>query len=450
MVKEHEAQPGGDHQGAAALSRRRFLALAAAGMGIAGTAGALGSTLWDQLSSGASSTPASRPTGSRTGRTLVLVTLYGGNDGLNTVVPYKDPNYAAARGILALNPTTVLDMGEGFGLHAAMPRFHKLWAEHRLAVVHGVGFANPNYSHFESMDIWQTGQPEEPVGSGWLGRWMDKAGANPLLAVAIGPTVPTVLVGNKVQAAAIAPGPIRLPGTTADLAAYRAMAAVSKNEPALLASAARSNADLLMVDRSLGPVLNRTATSDPLHLSGAQAPRAAGSAGALAIANGGGGLSSANVLSTQLSIVANLLLADVPAQVFSVELGGFDTHTDQVNTQSALLPQLDTAVGAFVDAISGSKRGKETVVLVYSEFGRRVAGNASAGTDHGWANVVFAAGHPVKGGFYGEPPSLTNLSEGNQVYNLDFRRVYATVLDQVLGVDAKDFLGGRFSSIPFV
>jgi uncharacterized protein (DUF1501 family) len=380
----------------------------------------------------------------------VLVTLYGGNDGLNTVVPYKDPNYAAARGILAVDPTTVLDMGEGFGLHAAMPRLHKLWTENRLAVVHGVGFANPNYSHFESMDIWQTAQPEEPVGSGWLGRWMDKAGANPLRAVAIGPTVPTVLVGNKVQAAAIAPGPIRLPGTMGDAAAYRAMATVSKNEPALLASAARSNADLLMVDRTLGPVLNRTATSDPLHLGGAEAPRAAGSADALAIANGGGALSSANVLSTQLSIVANLLLADVPAEVFSVELGGFDTHTDQVNTQSVLLPQLDTAVGAFVDAISGSKRGKETVVLVYTEFGRRVAANASAGTDHGWANVVFAAGHPVKGGFYGEPPSLTNLSEGNQVYNLDFRRVYATVLDQVLGVDAKDFLGGRFSSIPFV
>ena len=156
------------------------------------------------------------------------------------------------------------------------------------------------------------------------------------------------------------------------------------------------------------------------------------------------------MLSTQLSVVANLLLADVPTEVFSVELGGFDTHTDQVNTQAALLPQVDTAVGAFLDAISTSKRGKETVVLVYTEFGRRVSSNASAGTDHGWANVVFAAGAPVKGGFYGEPPSLTNLSEGNQIYNLDFRRVYATVLDQVIGVDASSFLGGKFSTVGFV
>jgi uncharacterized protein (DUF1501 family) len=170
----------------------------------------------------------------------------------------------------------------------------------------------------------------------------------------------------------------------------------------------------------------------------------------LAIANGGGGLSAANVLSTQLSVVANLLLADVPTEVFSVELGGFDTHTDQVTTQAALLPQLDTAVGAFLDAISSTTRGKETVVLVYTEFGRRVSANASVGTDHGWANVVFAAGLPVKGGFYGEPPSLTNLSEGNQIYNLDFRRVYATVLDQVIGVDASTFLGGKFSTVAFV
>jgi uncharacterized protein (DUF1501 family) len=331
-----------------------------------------------------------------------------------------------------------------------MPQFHKLWTKGHLAIVQGVGFANPNYSHFQSMDIWQTAQPEDPSGTGWLGRWMDKTGADPLRAVAIGPTVPTLLSGEKVQAAAIAPGPIQLPGSSADVALYRSMATTSHGEPTLLVDVAHSNADLLEVNDVLGPILNKTAHENPLKLTGAEAPNTAGSAGALAIANGGGGQSSANVLSTQLSVVANLLLADVPTEVFSVELGGFDTHTDQINTQAALLPQLDTALGAFLDAISTTKRGKETVVLVYTEFGRRVASNASAGTDHGWANVVFAAGQPVKGGFYGEPPSLTNLSEGNQIYNLDFRRVYATVLDQVIGVDASTFLGGKFSTVAFV
>jgi uncharacterized protein (DUF1501 family) len=445
----HEAPAEGD-QDPRTISRRRFLALAAGGVALAGGASMIGPVVWDQLALAAAATGKSGTLGSSTGRTLVLVTLYGGNDGLNTVVPYKDPSYAAARGILAVDPTTVLDLGDGFGLHSAMPRFHKLWTDHHLAIVQGVGFANPNYSHFESMDIWQTAQPQDPAGSGWLGRWMDKTGADPLRAVAIGPTVPTLLSGEKVQAAAVAPGPIRLPGTTADVARYRSMAATAHGEPALLAEAANSNADLLKVNAVLGPIMDKTANVDPLHLSGAEAPSTAGSANSLAIANGGGGLSASNVLATQLSVVANLLLADVPTEVFSVELGGFDTHTDQVTTQATLLPQLDTAVGAFIDAISTTKRGKETVVVVYTEFGRRVTANASAGTDHGWANVVFAAGEPVKGGFYGNPPSLTNLSEGNQIYNLDFRRVYATVLDQVIGVDAKDFLGQQFSPVSFL
>ncbi len=432
------------------MSRRRFLSLA--GAGIAGVAGAnaLGAAFWEQLAGAASTGGTKGSLGSTTGRTLVLVTLYGGNDGLNTVVPYTNPAYAPARGILAVDPSTVLPLGEGFGLHPSMPRFHKLWTDKHLAIVHGVGFANPNYSHFESMDIWQTGEPTDPSGSGWLGRWMDKTGADPLRAVAIGPTVPTLLAGEKVQAAAIAPGPIRLPGTPAQVARYKTLASTGRGEAPLLAGAARSNADLLEVDRVLGPILAKTANANPLHLTGADAPNAAGSANSLAIANGGGGTSSANVLSTQLSVVANLLLAGAPAEVYSVELGGFDTHTEQVGTQSALLPQLDTAVGAFLDAISTTMRGKETVVVVYTEFGRRVAANASAGTDHGWANVAFAAGHPVKGGFYGEPPSLTNLSEGNQIYTLDFRHLYATVLDQVIGVDPASFLGQKFSTVGFL
>jgi uncharacterized protein (DUF1501 family) len=445
-----EVRPADDDEHQSTLSRRRFLSLAGGGLAVGGAAGMLGPVLWDQVTRAGAATKSSGVLGSTTGRTLVLVTLYGGNDGLNTVVPYKDPSYASARGILAIDPTTVLDLGEGFGLHPGMPHFHKLWTDKHLAIVQGVGFANPNYSHFESMDIWQTAQPQDPSGTGWLGRWMDKTGADPLRAVAIGPTVPTLLAGAKVQAAAIAPGPIKLPGSAADVALYRSLAGTSHGEPALLVEAAHSNADLLEVNTVLGPVLNKTARANPLHLTGSEAPNTAGSAAALAIANGGGGLSAANVLSTQLSVVANLLLADVPTEVFSVELGGFDTHTDQVTTQAALLPQLDTAVGAFLDAISSTKRGRETVVLVYTEFGRRVSANASVGTDHGWANVVFAAGLPVKGGFYGDPPSLTNLSEGNQIYNLDFRRVYATVLDQVIGVDATTFLGGKFSTVAFV
>ena len=164
-----EVRSGADDEQQRTLSRRHFLSLAAAGVAAGGAAGMLGPVLWDQLNRAGAATRSSGSLGSTTGRTLVLVTLYGGNDGLNTVVPYKDPSYASARGILAVDPSTVLDLGDGFGLHPAMPRFHKLWADRHLAIVQGVGFANPNYSHFESMDIWQTAQPQDPSGTGWLG-----------------------------------------------------------------------------------------------------------------------------------------------------------------------------------------------------------------------------------------------------------------------------------------
>jgi uncharacterized protein (DUF1501 family) len=367
------------------------------------------------------------------------------------VIPYQDPVYAAARGPLAIEPSTVLPLGDGYGLHPSMPGFQSLWKAGHLAVIQGVGFANPNYSHFESMDIWQSGTPTSPSTTGWLGRWLDATGSDPLRAIGIGPTIPVALTGDKVQGAAIPAGPLVLPGGPAQRSLYAALARNTGAQPTLLAETSGSNAALLEVLKTLGPILNRTAGSDPLHLTDSDPSALAGSnAGALAIANGGGGLSSANVLSTQLSIVANLILAGASTDVYSVELGGFDTHSAQADTQATLLGEFDKGVSAFVDVVGSSKEGEQTVVLIYTEFGRRVSANASAGTDHGWANVVFAAGHSVHGGFYGEPPDLSTLSEGNLVYTTDFRSVYATMLDKVLGVDPKSFLDGSFPSMSLV
>jgi uncharacterized protein (DUF1501 family) len=384
------------------------------------------------------------------GRRLVLVTLYGGNDGLNTLVPYENPKYASGRGSLALDPSTVLPLGDGYGLHPAMPGLKALWDAKKLAIVQGVGFADPNYSHFESMDIWQSGVPSSSVSTGWLGRWLDADGASPLRAVGIGPTTPVLLTGEKVQGASIPAGPLVLPGSAPEQALYSSLAGTTMGEALLLSQAAQSNADLLVVDHQLGPILDRTATSDPLHLKGSASSSTSQASGALAIANGGGGLSSPDVLATQLSIVANLILAGAPTEVYSVELGGFDTHADQAPTQITLLGELSTGVSAFVDALGADPRGRQTVVVVYTEFGRRVTGNASAGSDHGWANMVFVAGDPVRGGWYGEPPSLSTLSDGNLVFTTDFRSVYATLFDQILGVDPSTFLQGRFPTMPFV
>jgi len=439
---------------ASVFNRRKFLALAG-GVGAVGVLGAtLGPRAWDVMFGGAADprgtlSAAGASTG---GRRLVLVTLYGGNDGLNTVVPYEDPRYAPSRGMLALDPSKVLPIGEGYGLHPALSGFKKLWDQKKLGIIQGVGFADPNFSHFASMDIWQSGVPGSSVNTGWIGRWLDANGSSPLRAVGIGPTTPVVLQGEKVQGASIPAGPIRLPGNPNEQALYALLAGTAKNEALLLNGAAQSSADLLTVERQLGPILDRSATADPLHLQSAVAGSSAADAaqGALAIANGGGGLSSSSVLAIQLSIVANLILANSPTEVYSVELGGFDTHADQTPIQQTLLSELDTGVTAFVDALSAHPVGKETVVLIYTEFGRRVTGNASAGSDHGWANVVFVAGDAVKGGWYGDPPSLSKLSDGNLIFTTDFRSVYATLFDQVLGVDPASFLQGRFKTLPFV
>ena len=429
------------------LDRRAFLGLAG-GTAVLGALGVtLGQRAFDALLGGAAA--ADGAMGSTAGSRLVLVTLYGGNDGLNTVIPYQDSAYAAARGSLAVDPTNVLQLSDGFGLHPGMPGFKKLWDAKELAIVQGVGFADPNYSHFESMDIWQSGVPGSPEPTGWLGRWLDGTRSSPLRAIALGPTVPTALSGEHVQAAAIPVGPLVLPGSALEQALYAAVARGDADDAALLAEAASSDRVLLELRQSLGPILDRAATSNPLHLSD-ESTEAAGAAANLAIANGGGGQASDNVLAAQLSVVANLILAGATADVYSVELGGFDTHADQEPVQSTLLGQLDGAVTAFVDALRGTRHGSNTVVLVYTEFGRRLAANASAGTDHGWANVAFAAGPSVKGGFYGEPPSLTKLSEGNTVYTTDFRSLYATMLGGVLGTDPKPFLHGSFPQLDLV
>ncbi|HEY5109899.1 MAG TPA: DUF1501 domain-containing protein, partial [Acidimicrobiales bacterium] len=389
-------EAGTPDEQAAGLSRRHFLALAG-GAGAVGVLGvALGPRAWDAVFAGGRPATGTLAPG---GRRLVLVTLYGGNDGLNTVVPSGDPRYVAARGGLAVDPTTLVPLGDGYSLHPSLVGFKKLWDAERLAVVHGVGFADPNYSHFESMDIWQSGVPGTPVGTGWLGRWLDRTNASPLRALGIGPSVPLALTGAEIQGATLPAGTIRFPGTHREQSLFAQLAGTSHTEALLLADAARANGDLVEVKRRIGGVLARTASADPLHLH----QTTADAAGALAIAAGGGGRSAPGVLATQLSLVANLVLAGAPTEVYSVELGGFDTHSDQAPTQTALLGELDTAVTAFVDALAHDPRGRETVVVVYTEFGRRVTGNASGGSDHGWANVVFVAGAPVKGGWYGDP-----------------------------------------------
>ncbi len=398
------------------LTRRRFLF--ASGV-TAASALAFGATQvhWSELFTAAQQNPLHPGQG-----VLVVVTLYGGNDGLNTVIPAGDPAYQKARPDLAYQPNQVLDLGDGLGLNPGMTGFKSLWDGGRLAVVRGVGYPNPDHSHFRSMAIWQTASPQTSVPTGWLGRWLDTTGDNPLLAVSVEPVLPPLLAGQRAAAVSLPANGLAMPaGQLGD--AFRALGGAQPGDGVLLARAARSVVDLDNAVRVLGgAVHDGTSAAQPR-----QSP-----------------------LGDQLDLVAQLIEAGVPTRAYSVSLGGFDTHADERNTQQRLLTELDKALVPFVQRMQRTERGQQAVVLVYSEFGRRVAANAGDGTDHGTAGPVFLAGAGIRGGFYGEQPSLTDLDAGDLKENTDFRSIYATLLDKVLGTDPGKVLGdysGRLDQV---
>ncbi|WP_018334182.1 DUF1501 domain-containing protein [Actinomycetospora chiangmaiensis] len=401
------------------VTRRRFLTwsgVAAAAVGL--TAGAT-QVPWSTLLDGATHTPLAPGQG-----VLVVVTLYGGNDGLNTVVPASDDTYQAQRHELAYQPSEVLDVGQGLGLNPGLAGTKGLFDDGHVAIVRGVGYPGPDHSHFRSMAIWQTASPTSPTGAGWLGRWLDGTGEDPLRAVSLDSVLPPLLTGASTAASTLPAAGLSLPTGSAG-AAFRALAGVDPGDDALRARVARSGRDLAQVEQVLGPTLASSR-------SRAAAGNDAGAAAA------GGGRSQ---LADQLRTVAALVEARVPTRVYSVSLGGFDTHADERGTQQRLLTELDAALTPFVQRLGTTDAGRQVVTMVYSEFGRRVLANASQGTDHGTANPVFLLGAPVVGGLHGEQPSLTDLDAGDLRASTDFRDVYATVLGGVLGADPAPVLG---------
>jgi uncharacterized protein (DUF1501 family) len=407
------------------LTRRRFLTMS--GVTAAGAL-AVGATQvnWSDLMTAAVKNPL--PSGDSV---LVVVTLYGGNDGLNTVVPAGDPAYQKERPELAYQPDEVLDLGEGLGLNPGLKGLKGLWDDDVLAVVRGVGYPEPDRSHFRSMAIWQTGSPKTSVPTGWLGRWLDAAGADPLRAVSVEPTLPPLLAGATTAAASLPVRGLKLPGGKIGTA-FAALGKPSPGEGQWHAQAAKSLHDLQNAVRVLGGAVHdqaeREEDEDEERTKGASA---------------GGG----SRLGVQLDLVGGLIEAGVPTRAYSVSLGGFDTHADERGTQQRLLTELDNALTPFVQRMRRTDRGRNVVVLVYSEFGRRVAANGSDGTDHGTAGPMFVIGDKVQGGFHSEQPSLTDLAEGDLKATTDFRDVYAAVLRDVLGAEPERVLDGHTGSV---
>lgn len=392
------------------VNRRRFLTATGVTAAAALAAGAT-QVDWPRLMSAAQDNPLDPDAG-----VLVVVTLYGGNDGLNTVVPAGDSAYQNARSELAYKPEEVLDVGEGLGLNPGLKGFKSLWDSGQLAILRGVGYPKPDHSHFRSMAIWQTASPETSVPTGWLGRWLDATGDDPLRAVSVDPVLPPLLAGARTAAASLPVGGLTLPKGALGTA-FQGLGAAQSGEGYWQARAARSVGDLHRAVATLG---GHVSEKD----KGKTQPRQ-------------------GELAAQLDVVAGLIEAGVPSRAYSVSLGGFDTHADERATQQRLLTELDGALTPFAQRLAKTDRGKQAVVMVYSEFGRRVIANASQGTDHGTAGPMFVLGANVHGGFHGAEPSLTDLDDGDLKLTTDFRDVYATMVEDVLGSDAGPVLPGH-------
>ena len=396
------------------LSRRKFLLLS----GAAAVASAAPMLTMEQIAQAAQLRPL--PLGTPI---LVVVTLYGGNDGLNTVVPFNDPIYFNARPDISYLQSDLLPLDGELALNPSMTGLKALWDQKKVAIVRGVGYPQPDLSHFTSMAIWQSASPVHHISSGWLGRWLDTQARDPMLAISLGSVLPPLLAGNNVSGSALPLGGIVVPTGTLALDCQR-ISAATRTDSKLMATAATSMRNLFDLSSTITPILKQPAPQ-PLDLP---------------TANGGvaGGNSD---LQQQLDVVAKLIAAGSPTKVWSVSLGGFDTHANEKGAQSILLGNVSASIARFMSQMRATNREKDVVILAYSEFGRRVKANASLGTDHGTSGPVFVIGDRIKGGFYGDQPSLKNLVSGDLAVTTDFRDIYGTLLEGILKSPAETVLG---------
>jgi uncharacterized protein (DUF1501 family) len=357
----------------------------------------------------------------RDDRVLVVLELNGGNDGINTVVPFADEGYAKHRKTLRLARDQLVKVDDRVGLHPSLRGFGKLLEAGQLVIAQGVSYPNPSRSHFQSAATWHTARldPEDHKGPGWLGRALDETGGL-ASALQVGPEPPSVAIrGRRSIATAIA----RIEDLTLE----------STRDPRKALAATRPGDDTAaFVRRSL---LDAYATADRMQQLASYKDDARYPRGALA---------------SRLQLIARLLKGGQGTRIFYTFQPGYDTHSAQLFAHSNLLRELSLALKAFLDDLAAAGLADRVAVLLFSEFGRTVAENGSAGTDHGTSGPVFLAGPNVRGGLVGATPSLLDLDPkfGDLRTTIDFRRIYATILDDWLGLRSEQALGGAFESLP--
>jgi len=420
-------------QGIEKISRRDFLR-----NGMVFGAGAVG------LAAGYAAVPdvfaravyAAKRDGATNDRILVMIQLAGGNDGLGTVMPLGDGTLRSLRPTLGRVADNALPLGGGYGLNASLKGIKALYDQGKVAIVNGVGYPKPSFSHFDSIRVWETGDPTRRQQDGWLGKTIEKnydSAGHPLVGCACGSTgVPgaladlqaTLTVVNNQRQFAFDGGDMR----------DRAMGALYRSTPGMYGalfdtSVATARDTMAKLRTAAASYVPKAKYDDNVRLV----------------------YSSKNQLASALQLAAELIVSGTGAKILHVTLGGFDTHQQQAARQDQLLAYLDSAASAFYQDLAGYGMSDRVLIATWSEFGRRPRENANGGTDHGTASPVMLIGDTVKGGLYGESPSLTALdATGNLKYAVDFRAVYQEILDSHLGVDPREVIPATYDRVPFI
>ncbi|MDR7537832.1 MAG: DUF1501 domain-containing protein [Armatimonadota bacterium] len=365
---------------------------------------------------------------------LVVVQLGGGNDGLNTVVPFADDAYYRARPRLAVPRDKVIPITGELGLHPRLAKLGELLDRGAVAIIQGVGYPNPNRSHFRSMEIWHTADPEgRALRVGWIGRYFDSKCPlceQPTVGVNVGATMPLAMRSAAGQGVTLEnPDAFQWMPTLDGIGAreeteiFKMLHAPAPNEPGTV--------DFLR-HTAMNAVLSSERVRDAMrkYKGGIDYPN--------------------NRFASSLRLIAQMIAGGLPTKVYYANLTGFDTHASQQGAHDVLLEQFATGLAAFFRDLDAQGNTDRVLVMAFSEFGRRVAENGSAGTDHGTAAPMLIFGKRIKPGFHGRHPSLVDLQDGDLKHHVDFRSVYATVLEGWLGADAAGILGADFGRVPFL
>lgn len=361
----------------------------------------------------------------RAGKILVVVQLSGGNDGLNTIVPYRNDIYYRNRPDLGVSKTEVLPVSDDLGFNPALQSLRSIFDQGQMSIINNVGYPNPDRSHFRSMDIWHTAsESTEYLNSGWIGRYLDsncQGCQSPYQAIEVDDTLSLALKGQEKRGFAMSD-----PNRLKRAADNRILQAISK--------APHTGADEEKVGYLYKTLIDSESSANYLfeqskkHHSTATYPQ--------------------SEFGQDLRTIAQLITADTDTKIYYTSLTGFDTHANQKTRQERLLGQYADAMKVFVEDLKQNGLLDDVLILTFSEFGRRVNQNASRGTDHGTANNLFLMGGQLKKpGFFNEGPDLTNLDEGDLKYSVDFRKVYATILDRWLEAPAPSILGKSFADL---